>query len=61
VVFGCEIFRIVIESAIVGEKSIRTTLGKYWPFRASFYDVFVVVYWGFDEDSNLIDIRVQKR
>jgi len=42
---------------LVGEKSIRTSLGDYQdiPFEAN-----VTVFWGFDKDSRLIDIWVWK-
>lgn len=40
----------------IGEQSIRVTIGTY----KNFYKTFVVVFWGFDGDSNLIDIRVRK-
>ena len=40
----------------VGNKYIRVNLGKYFnPFETS-----VVVFFGFDRDSNLIDISVRK-
>jgi hypothetical protein len=44
-------------SKSVGEKSIRASLGDYQdlPFKAN-----VTVFWGFDEDSRLIDVWVWK-
>ncbi len=44
-------------NAVVGEKSIRASLGDYIdiPFLAN-----VTVFWGFDKDSRLIDIWVWK-
>ena len=44
-------------NAIVGKKHIRAELGSYQdiPFRA-----YVTVFWGFDEQSRLIDVWVWK-
>lgn len=45
------------KNAVVGEKSIRASLGDYQdiPFMAN-----VTVFWGFDKNSRLIDIWVWK-
>ena len=40
----------------VGEKSIRATIGTYYNPAL----VYVVVFWAFDENSNLMDIFVAK-
>ncbi|MCL2672288.1 MAG: hypothetical protein FWF10_09690 [Clostridiales bacterium] len=40
----------------VGVKSIRACIGEY----GFIFRTYVVVYWGFDEDSKLIDIAVRK-
>ena len=44
-------------NTIVGKKHIRAELGNYQdiPFRA-----YVTVFWGFDEQSRLIDVWVWK-
>lgn len=41
---------------IVGEKSIRASLGDY----GIIFETNVTVFWGFDENSKLIDIWVWK-
>jgi len=43
-------------NTLIGETSIRATIGHY----RHFFTTAVVVFWGFDEYSNLIDIRVRK-
>jgi len=40
----------------IGVRSIRVGLGGY----ANIFSTGVVAWWGFDENDNLIDIRVQK-
>ena len=44
----------------VGEQSIRVTIGRYQGINRFPYVTHVVVFWGFDESSKLIDIRVWK-
>ena len=44
----------------IGEKSIRAELGQYQGLRWSFLKVHVTVFWGFDENDKLIDVRVWK-
>ena len=44
----------------IGEKSIRAELGQYQGLRWSFLKVYVTVFWGFDENDKLIDVRVRK-
>ena len=41
---------------IIGEKSIRVSLGEY----RGFWLVSVTAFWGFDKDANLIDVYVWK-
>ena len=41
---------------IIGEKSIRASIGKY----INLFKVDVQIYWGFDENSKLIDVGVRK-
>ena len=41
---------------VVGEKSIRVMIGEY----GIFLNTSVTVFWGFDGDSNLIEIAVWK-
>jgi len=43
-------------TAFVGEQSIRVNIGGY----TNIFTTGVVAWWGFDEDSKLLDIRVQK-
>ena len=47
-------------TTFVGEQSIRVELGRYWRPRRSFLYIHVTVFWGFDEDGTLVDVRVQK-
>ena len=48
-------------NAFVGKQSIRVNVGKYLTLKNIIpFDTFVVVFWGFDEDSDLVDIRVWK-
>jgi hypothetical protein len=42
--------------AVVGEKSIRAFVGEY----RNFFVTSVSVFWGFDEDSKLIEICIWK-
>jgi len=42
---------------IVGEHSIRASIGYYYNF---VFQTWVVVFWGFDENFQLIDIAVRK-
>ena len=54
----------------IGEKSIRITAGKYTGiyrkgsilamYIYSKVDVYVTIWWGFDENSKLIDIHLKK-
>ena len=44
------------EGKVIGEKSIRGTIGEY----QNFFKVYVETYWAFDENSKLIDIAVKK-
>ena len=48
--------------SIMSEKSIKVHAGTYRSFTMYIYTVstIVTIYWGFDEDGNLIDIYVQK-
>ena len=43
--------------SIIGNKHIKATIGKYW---SPLIEVYVMVYLGFDEESKLIEISVQK-
>jgi len=45
----------------VGESSIRVRFGKLWIPHRGFLESYVGAYWGFDEDSNLIDIRAYRQ
>ncbi|MEN6385923.1 MAG: hypothetical protein ABFD79_12105 [Phycisphaerales bacterium] len=47
------------ELKVVGEKSIRASLGDYHDIQMG-YKANVTVFWGFDKDSRLIDIWVWK-
>ena len=42
----------------VGEKSIQVLIGKYKT--AFLIDTYVTVFWGFDENTQLVDIYVDK-
>lgn len=44
------------KTTIIGEKSIRTVIGRY----QNFFQVVVDVLWAFDENGDLIDVFVQK-
>jgi len=43
-------------SRYIGHKSIRSDLGDY----VTIFTTNVTVFWGFDEESKLIDVRVWK-
>ena len=46
----------------VGEKSIRAVMGTYRALvQGILYEVFVCVWWGFDENAELIDVYVRKQ
>jgi len=45
---------------VIGTQSIRVELGSYWGSMFSIYITHVTVFWGFDENSQLIDIQVRK-
>ena len=44
------------DDCIVGNKSIRASLGNYW----AIFTTNVTVFWGFNEEEKLIDIWVWK-
>jgi len=46
-----------LESYFVGVKSIRATVGTYYN---GYLLTHVEIFWGFDEDSNLVDLDVRK-
>ena len=50
--------RVNPDYKVVGEKSIFVTIGQYK--QAVFFHTFVIVFYGFDENSELIDIAVLK-
>ena len=54
--YGYWTLNIHPNDAFVGEKSIRVLAGRYKSYL--FVDTYVTVFWGFDEDSKLIDIAV---
>ena len=41
---------------VIGTTSIKASIGKY----RNFFEVDVQVYWGFDENSKLIEVEVRK-
>ena len=41
---------------IIGEKAVKATIGEY----RNFFKGVVNVYWGFDENSKLIDVGIRK-
>jgi len=43
---------------VIGEKSIRTSIGKYNRFFV--VGTYVQVFYAFDEDSNLVDVAIGK-
>lgn len=45
---------------IIGEQSIRVHAGMYRAWYKLFFNTFVGVFWGFDEDGKLIEIFVWK-
>lgn len=50
-----------VPSTVVGVKSIRTEIGEYRDPQFGFiFITSVTVFWGFDENSKLIDIYVWK-
>jgi len=49
-------FDISENREIIGVKSIRVTIGTY----SGSFKTYVIVYWGFDENSTLIDLAVRK-
>jgi len=42
---------------IIGDKSIRAYIGKY---RNMIFTAYINIYWGFDENSQLIEIGVRR-
>ena len=46
----------ILPEKIIGKQSIRATLGSY----RTIFITSVVAFWGFDENSKLIDIHVRK-
>jgi len=47
-------------NSVIGEKSIRVHIGTYRAFYKLFFETYVDVLWGFNQDGELIEVFVWK-
>jgi len=54
----------VIDPVFIGDKFIRVYAGRYWPAMVPvggfLMETSVSIFWGFDEDGELIEVSVLK-